>query len=310
MKIINFRILDMKNYFTILMLLVGVVLTAQNKVWTLEECVNYAIENNLTVKQSVLDAKTAEENVNTARGNFLPNLSGNASQNYNFGSFIGQDGRRLSRDSRGNSFGLNTGVTIFNGFQNTNIYKQSKLGLETSQLQLDILKDNISLNVVYAYLNVLLNKEGLKITEEQVNLSQKQLDQMQALVDSGVRPRADVLESKAQLAPHQERQISAQNSVDLSLLGLSQFLQIPNRGFDVQEMLLELSSMALESNDPDAIYNYALENRPEIKGAELGIINSDYDVKIAQGSFYPSLTFGAGMNTSYQHYKVKKILDY
>jgi len=301
MKTTNIRTLNMKNILSILLLLIGITLSAQNKVWTLEECVNYAIENNLTVKQSVLDAKTEEENVNTARGNFLPDLTGNASQNYNFGSFIGQDGRRISRDSRGNSFGLNTRVTIFNGFQNTNFYKQSKLGLEASELQLDILKDNISLNVVNAYLNVLLNKEALKIAEEQINLSQSQANQMQELVDSGVRPRADVLESKAQLARDLEQQISAQNSVDLSLLSLSQLLQIPNKDFDVQEMLLELSSIALESNDPEAIYNYALENRPEIKGAELGIMDSDYGIKLAEGSFYPSLTFGAGVNTSYQH---------
>lgn len=301
MKIINLRTLNMRYSFTVLLLLVGILLFAQNKQWTLEECVNYAIENNLTVKQSVLDAKTAEENINTARGNFLPNLTGNVSQNYNFGSFIGQDGRRISRDSRGNSFGLNTGVLVFNGFQNTNIYRQAKLGLESSQLELDILKDNISLNVVNAYLNILLNKEGFKIAEEQVNLSQSQVDQMKELVNSGARPKADVLESQAQLARDQERQISAQNSIDLSLLSLSQLLQVPYIGFDVQEMLLDLSSIVLESNNPNAIFNYALENRPEIKGAELDIMNSDYGVKIAEGSFYPLLTFGVGMNTSYQH---------
>ena len=301
MKIINLRTLNMRYSLTVLLLLVGILLFAQNKQWTLEECVNYAIENNLTVKQSVLDAKTAEENINTARGNFLPNLTGNASQNYNFGSFIGQDGRRISRDSRGNSFGLNTGVVVFNGFQNTNIYRQAKLGLESSQLELDILKDNISLNVVNAYLNILLNKEGFKIAEEQVNLSQNQVNQMKELVNSGASPKADVLESQAQLARDQERQISAQNSIDLSLLSLSQLLQVPYIDFDVQEMLLDLSSIVLESNNPNAIFNYALENRPEIKGAELDIMNSDYGVKIAEGSFYPLLTFGVGMNTSYQH---------
>lgn len=331
MKIINFRILTMKRAqqsltrrgiiysefhlsvkkaiknnhikysFTALILLMCLSLSAQNKIWTLQECVDYALEHNLTVKQSVLDAKTAEEEINTARGNFLPNLSGNASQNYNFGSFIGQDGRRISIDSRGNAFGLNTTVTIFNGFQNTNTYRQAKLGLESSQLELDILRDNISLNVVNAYLNISLNKEGFNIAQEQVDLSQNQVDQMVELVNSGVRPKADVLEARAQLASDQERLTSAQNSIDLSLLSLSQLLQIPNNGFDVQEILIELSSATLMRNNPDEIFNYAVENRPEIKGAELDIMNSDYNVKIAQGSFYPSLTFGAGMNTSYQH---------
>ena len=168
---------------------------AQTKKWTLKECVEYAIENNIQIKQTALDTLISIENIRSAKGNFLPSVNASASQNYNFGSFIGQDGRRISRDSRGNSFGLNTGVMVFNGFQNTNFYKQSKLGLETSQLQLDILKDNISLNVVNAYLNILLNKEGLKIADEQINLSQSQANQMQELVDSGVRPRADVLES-------------------------------------------------------------------------------------------------------------------
>lgn len=97
--------------------LINVSAFAQVKVWTLKESVDFALQNNLQVQQTLLDFETAEQNVVSAKGNFLPTLNGSASHSYNFGSFIGQDGNRVSRDSRGNSFGLNTGVTLFNGLE-------------------------------------------------------------------------------------------------------------------------------------------------------------------------------------------------
>ena len=274
---------------------------AQEKAWTLQECVNYALENNITVRQTELDTQLAEEDLVSAKGNFLPNLSGAASHSYSFGSYIGQDGSRISRDSRGNSFSLNTGIVLFNGFQNTNIYKQAQLGIESSELQLAILKDNISLNVVNAYLNILLNRENLKIAEEQIGVSQQQVDQMQVLVDEGSKPRADLLDAKSQLASDQESLINTQNSVDLAILSLAQLLQLPPNGFNVITEDVDPSGIMMEYTDPSAIYDYAVENRPEIKNALMNIEYSDYNVKIAKGAYYPTLTLGANMNTSYQH---------
>lgn len=273
----------------------------QQKTWTLEECVNHALENNISIKQTQLDALIAEENITTARAKFLPTVSGSASQNYNFGSFIGNDGSRISRDTRGNSFGVNTGITIFNGFQNINLYKQAKLGLKTSQLQLDILKDNISLNVVNAYLNILLNKETLKLAKEQIAISQKSLEQVQGLVDAGVRAKADLLASQSQLAADNERLVNAQNSVVLSLLSLSQILQVSKESFDVENILIDLTNTVLVYNNTDEILSYALTNRPEIKNAELNVENAEFNIAIAKSSYYPTLTFGAGLGTSYQH---------
>lgn len=276
---------------------------AQKKAWTLQECVNYALENNITVKQTELDTEIADENLVTARGNFLPNLSGSASQNWNFGSFIGQDGSRVARDSRGNNFSLNTGVTLFNGFRNTSIFKQAKLGIESSQLQLDILKDNISLNVVNQYLNILLNKENLKVAREQIVISEKQENQLAELVDAGVRPRADLYEVQAQLASDQERLINSENSVDLALLALAQLLQISQDGFDVESIELTLPDVLVQKKSTNDIYDYAVQNRPEIKQAELNIDNAQLDVDIAKSAYYPTLSFGAGLGTSYQHFQ-------
>lgn len=292
----------MKQYFFIsAFLLICGTLSAQEKKWTLQECVSHALENNISIKQTQLDALIAEENITTAKANFLPTVSGSASQNYNFGSFIGNDGSRISRDSRGNSFGVNTGITIFNGFKNINLYKQSKLGLKTSQLQLDILKDNISLNVVNAYLNILLNKEALKLAKEQVTISQKSLDQVQGFVDAGVRAKADLLVSQSQLAADSERLVNAQNSVVLSLLSLSQLLQVSKDDFDVENLLIDLTNTVLTYNSTNEILSYALTNRPEIKNAELNVENAEFNIAIAKSSYYPTLTFGAGLGTSYQH---------
>jgi len=287
----------------ILTILLSISATAQEKLWTLEECVNYALENNISIKQTALNTDLANQDLVTAKGNFMPNLTGSATQNWNFGSFIGQNGNRVSADSRGNSFGLNTGVTLFNGFRNTSVYKQAQLGTESSILQLNILKDNISVNVVNSYLNILLNKENFKIAEEQVSITEKQVTQVTELVDSGVRPRADLYEVQAQLASDNERLTNVENSLDLAKLGLTQLLQISNQGFDVQEIELSLPAVLVEHKSSIEIYDYAIQNRPEIKKAELDIENSLLDIEIAKSAYYPTLTFGAGVGTSYQHFQ-------
>lgn len=286
---------------SILMILVSFSSFSQDKKWTLEACVNYAIENNIRVKQSELDTELSEENIVSSKGNFLPTVNGSTSGNFNFGSFIGQDGSRISRNSFGNSLSVNAGVTLFNGFRNTNLYKQAKLGLEASQVQLQKLKDDISLQVVNSYLSVLLNKENFKIADEQVKITQQQVERINILFTEGSQPKTALLDVEAQLASNKEQFINAQNSIDLSLFNLAQLLQISHKGFDVEEVNFNVSSVELLYNDTDAIFNKAVETRPEIRVAEINIENSDLDIEIAKSAFYPSISLGAGLGTSYQH---------
>jgi len=253
------------------------------------------------VKQSTLDIDLAKQDVINAKGNFMPSLSASASQNFNFGSFIGQDGSRIKSDSRGNNFGLNTGVTIFNGFRNLNTYKQAKLGVEASQLQLSILQDNISLTVVNSFLNVLFNKENLKIAKEQLTISLNQLDQVTSQVEAGIKPRSDLFDAEATIASNRESIVNAENSLDLSLLSLSQSLQVSPNDFDIEEVQINLTSVSMAYNSTGEILSYALDNRAEVKNAELNIENSDFGVKLAQSAYAPSLSFGAGLGSSYQH---------
>ena len=290
----------MKNICIALFLIVTFSSFGQKK-WTLKECIDHALEHNISLKQSMLDVDLAEQDVINARGNFMPSLSASASQNFNFGSFIGQDGSRIKSDSRGNSFGLNTGVVIFNGFRNLNTYKQAKLGLKSSQIQLSLLQDNVSMTLVNAFLNILFNKENLKIANEQLTISLTQLDQIASQVEAGVKPRSDLLDIESTVASNRERIINAENSLELSLLSLSQSLQVSPKDFDIEEVQINLTSASMAYNSTGEILSYALTNRPEVKSAELNIENSDFGVKLSQSAYAPTLSFGAGLGSSYQH---------
>ena len=296
----NKTLKTMKNICTALFLIATLSSFAQKK-WTLKECVDHALKHNISVKQSMLDVDLAEQDVINARGNFMPSLSASASQNFNFGSFIGQDGSRIKSDSRGNNFNLNTGLTIFNGFRNLNTYKQAKLGVKSSQLQLSLLQDNVSMTLVNSFLNILFNKENLKIAKEQLMISQNQLDQIRSQVEAGIKPQSDLFDAEATIASNREQIINAENSLELSLLSLSQSLQVSPKDFDIEEVQINLTSASMAYNSTGEMLSYALSNRTEIKTAELTIENANFGVKLAQSAYAPSLSLGAGLGTSYQH---------
>lgn len=286
---------------TILVFVFFTTINAQDKKWTLQECVNYALDNNISIKQQELSKDLIEEDITIAKGNFYPSLNASASQNYNFGSFIDINGGRVSRDSRSNSFGLNTGVTLFNGFRNKNNLLQAKKRLEAAGFDLEENKNGIMLYVVNSYLNVLLNKESLLIAEDQIAISVNQVDKAKKLVEAGSSPIATLLEAEATLATNEQQLTTAQNALDLSLLSLAQLLQLSHKGFDIQEVELNINSASLIYNDTDDIFNKAISLLPEIKSAELAVENSELSVEIAKSSYYPTLSFGAGLGSSYQH---------
>ncbi|SNR55813.1 outer membrane protein [Lutibacter agarilyticus] len=286
---------------TILAVVFFMTLNAQDKKWSLQECVDYALENNISIKQQELNTELVGENVLTARGNFYPSLNGSATQNWNFGSYIGQTGLRISRDTRGNSFGLNSGVNIYNGNRNRNILEQAKNDLEAAGYDLEENKNTIMLFIVNSYLNVLLNKENLKIAEDQIVISENQVKEAQGLVESGSKAKSVLLEAEATLATNNQQLTTAQNTLNLSLLSLAQLLQMSHKGFDVEDVLLNMTSEALKYKNTDDIFEKAVSILPEIKSAELALESSELDVKIAKGAYQPTLGFGAGLGTSYQH---------
>ena len=276
---------------TILALVFFISINAQDKKWTLQECVNHALDNNISVKKSELTIKLRNEDVISRKGNFYPTISASASQNLSFGS--AQDRvtfQRVNATSHSTSLGLNAGITVFNGFRIINQFEQAKIGLEASKYDLDKLKDDISLMVVNSYLNVLFNKENLKIAQSQVEVSQQQVNQVSKLVEAGVQPKSNLLEVEASLANDEQKVVTAQNSLDLALLNLSQTLQLNYIGFEIEDIKVGEPSALLMYNEALPIYNIALSNRSEIKSAELNVESAAKGVEIAKSGFLPTLS--------------------
>jgi outer membrane protein len=269
------------HYFTV----------AQSKKWTLEECVQYAFENNITIKQTELDSQISELDRSTAIGNFLPSINGNATHSWNIG--LNQNittGLLENQTTQFTSAGLNAGIDIYKGLQNQNRFRRAQLSIIGAQFQLLKIKDDIALNVANAYLQILFNIENLKVQQEQLAIDEKQLQRTEELVNSGSLPKGDILDIKATLASDRQRIINAENTLLISKLSLSQLLQLDKfQDFDVAEVTNEANASDVMLQSPEAILAKARENRMELKIAKNNVSIAEKDVKIAIGSYQPTI---------------------
>ena len=289
---------NMKYSFVGLILFVCLSLSAQNKTWTLQECVNYALENNITVRQGENTLLLNEQDIKAAKGGLMPSLGFNASQGLSLGTSLVAQGVFADRTSNSTNFSANVSQNVFNGFRNTYLYKQSQLSYDTNELELNRIKDDISLNVANSYLNVLFNKENLETAKAQYDFSSKQLQQVKSLVDAGVQPKANIFDAEATLSSDAQRLTVADNNYILSLLSLSQLLQVPFEGFRIEIIEVDTPSALLMYNDIKPILNYAFENRNEIKVAKKNIENAELNTKISKSGYYPSVNFNYGFATN------------
>ena len=298
----NKKIFVLKTKIVLLAALFTSLAGFSQKQWTLKECVNHALENNITIKQNKLNIDLRKEDVTNAKGNFLPNLNANSGGNFNFGSALHPVTRnRISSTTFGASFGLNSGINIFNGFRNLNTFKQAELGLESSKLDLEVIQNNISLNVVNTYLNVLFAKENLSVANVQSEISKKQIERAKAQFDAGAVPKGDLLNVQSTAANDIQNVIMQENALNIALLNLAQLLQIKSTDFNIATIEIGTPSVATLYDNPEVVYQKALVSRPEIKKAELNIENSDLGIKIAKGAFLPTLSGSAGMSSNYGH---------
>ena len=264
------------------------------KKWSLEDCVNYALENNISVKRAQLNTKYSNEDVTIAKARLLPTVGANASQNFGVNS-------KYKRVNPSNNFGISASVDLYNGGKNKLLVNQANKTIEISKIDLEVLESNIALQIANYYLNALLQKENIKIAKEQIAITNIQLKKMQELIDAGVNPRADLLDIQATLANNKEQLTQAENNLDLSLLNLAQLIQIPSDNFDIQNVTLNLDKAVLMYSNSNGIYQKAIENRPEIKKANLAIENADLGIKIAKTNLKPSVSMNYGLNTSYRY---------
>jgi outer membrane protein len=281
----------MKLFTIYLFLLITTFAQAQIKKWTLKECVDYAIENNINIQQSQLDNELIAIDKKDAIGNFLPSVNANASHNWNIGLNVNPLTNILETQTFQNTgIGLNVGVDIYNGLQNQNRLRRSNLARIAGQYQLTKMKDDISLNVANAYLQILFNIENLKVQEEQLENNNKQKVRTQTLVDAGSVPRGDLLDMTATVATSEQAVVVAKNALLISKLSLAQLLQLDEfENFDVAEADYSLTESDVMLQSPGAIYDKAKEKRVELKIARANLDVAQKDIDIARGAFQPSL---------------------
>ncbi len=279
---------------TITLVFFTVFVSFSQKKWSLQDCVNYALENNISVKRAQLNTKYSNEDVTIAKARLLPTVGANASQNLGVNS-------KYKRVNPSNNFGISASVDLYNGGRNKLMVHQANKTIEISKIDLEVLESNIALQIANYYLNALLQKENIKIAKEQIAITNIQLNKMQELIDAGVNPRADLLDIQATLANNKEQLTQAENTLDLSLLNLAQLIQVPSDNFDIQNVTLNLDKAVLMYANSNGIYQKAIENRPEIKKANLAIENADLGIKIAKTNLKPSVSMNYGLNTSYRY---------
>ena len=275
----------------IVMLVCSITIQAQSKKWTLEECVTYAIQNNISIKQSELDSKMALIDKKSAVGRFLPSLNASASHSWNIG--LNQDittGLLQNKTTQFTSAGANVGIDIYSGLQNQNTLRKANLSIVAAKYQLVKMKEDIALNVANAFLQVLFNKENLKVQKEQLRINEKQYARSEELVKAGSIPRGDLLDVKATLALNNQNVITAENSLLISKLSLSHLLQLKDfENFDVVDDTDVKDENNIMAQTPSAIYEKAFEGRTELKIARTNLEIAEKNVAIAKGAFQPTL---------------------
>ena len=283
----------MKNSITILLALFAVTLSsAQVRQWTLQECVEYAVENNLTVEQFELDLENAKIDKSDAVGNLLPTLSGSMSASSNTGFSINPT-NNLPTNSTANNVNISatSSITIFDGLRNINQLHRAKMNAIASQYRLDDLKDDIRLRVANAYLEVVSNKEQLKTFRAQYAVTEQDLKRTKELVESGVVPRGDLLEIEATAANQEQQIINGESNVLISKVNLAQLLQITDyENFDIAEEEFDIPPSDILDNSPKVIFDKAMTFRNDIKFSESNVELAEQDVKIAKGAYLPTLS--------------------
>jgi outer membrane protein TolC len=279
------------NIHLVLMLLLGFTAQAQSKKWTLEECVDYAIKNNISIKQADLDNKIALIDKSTATGNFLPTLNANSSHSWNIG--LNQNittGLLQNQTTQFTAAGLSSNVDLYNGLQNQNRLRRANLSVVAAQYQLVKMKDDISLNVANAFLQILFNKENVKVQQEQLVNNEKQLQRSQELVAAGMVPKGDLLDIKATLASNKQAVVTAENALLISKLSLAQLLQLDNfQDVDISASDSNTSESTILAQSPSSIFEKARQERIELKLAKTNMEIAQSDLKIAKGAYQPSL---------------------
>lgn len=265
---------------------------AQQQKWTLQEAVNYALEHNISVQQALLDYNLADLDEDQAKYNFLPNLNANGSYNINTGANINPATNQFENTTfRSASGGVSSGINIFSGLKNWKVLQRAKVNKLASSYRLDKMKDDIALFVANSFLDILANKERIKVLEAQNDITVENIKNTKVLIDSGVLPQGDILELNATNATQLQQLIQAENDLLISKIGLAQTLQIEDyENFDIVDMDYNIISESILDKSPKTIAEKAKEEVNDVKIADSNLELAIKDLEINRADYFPTLS--------------------
>jgi outer membrane protein len=272
-------------------------------VWSLEKCINYAIKNNIQIKQGEVATNYQKNLLKQSKNARLPNLNGQVSQNWGFGKTLTFPSNTYQDvNSAQSDLGFATNVPIFSGFQLSNTILMTDLNLKASMEDLEKAKNDITMNIASSYLEVLFAKDLIKVTQDQLDVTNLQIRQINAKVEAGSLAKGSLLEIQAQAAGEELNLVNAQNQLKTAKLRLTQLLEMESQeNFDVQVPVLPEIAAQSSLVSSTEVYKTALSQRPEIRGADYRVKSSKYQLKSAQGTLYPSISLYANIYDVYSN---------
>ena len=285
----------------LLCLISGTTLKAQNKVWTIDDCIQYALDKNIQVKQAQVSYDINGINMNYAKSAWYPSLSGSVRENFSWSNQSGNtSGSTVFNGSDGTNISVNSGMTVFNGNRIRNNVKQSEINYEAAKYNTDVIKETVSLNVLNAYLQVLFAEEQVNNNNSQITSLEQQLNLAGERLKLGVIANTDYLQVKSLLATEKQTLASAQSQLAINRITLIQLMELMEPGnFSIEHPNLDSLINQKRIPDPKQIFQIALGVKPEVKNAELNKQSSQIGIDIAKAGFLPDISANAGLSTLY-----------
>ncbi len=276
------------------------VAQAQDNVWSLSECIDHALSNNIQIKQQELNAEYQENTLEQNKSDRLPNLNAGISQSFGFGRSLQLDNTYINSTSSNTGFSLNSNMVIWQGGQINNSIKQQEFELKSSLENLQKAKDDITIELAQAYLEILFAEELYNVDTAQLSQTLAQIERSEKLVEAGKLSEGALLEIKAQAARENLAVVNAENSYKMALLNLAQILELEDyTGFDIEQPMLPEMQAEHSLLTAKAVYEQAVDNRPEVKSAEYKLESSNAQLKVAKSGRIPSLTASASFYDQY-----------
>lgn len=270
------------------------------KQWTLPECINYAIEHNISLKQRENTRRQNEVSLNTAKNSRLPDLNAGVSESLGFGRSLGMDNTYSKNNTSNTSFQISTSVPILTGNRIENTIKLNQLNLEASTADLEKARNDIRTQIAQQYIQIVYDTEILAVAKRQIGIDSLQLYRLQEMERNGKATLTEVLQQKSTMEQSRLTATQAENTYRLDLLALSQLLELPSpEGFSIVIPTLPNNYGSLINVNPEIIYQEAIAVKPEVQAEQLRLKASDANILIAKSAKYPTLSFNAGLGTNY-----------